>query len=129
MKRIPLFLGLLLLIGTASARGDIFSCMDCSERSVKDPNGGHVEASCCMSVGGHCYDRDVIRDYDVGAGCRVSEADSEGFTHCDSDRSFDSGCGGGGGKQPGSGLVQGDGGCVTDQYGWCDISCMSCTSS
>lgn len=127
MKRLTVLFGFLLLIFAGSANADIFSCMDCSERGVSDPNGGHIEASCCMSVGGHCYERDVIKEYDVGAGCRISEPDSMGFTSCASDKSFDPGCGGA--KTQKSELVQGDGGCVTDQYGWCDISCMNCTSA
>ena len=127
MKHLTILLGFLLLIAATSARADIFACMDCSERSVKDPNGGHIEASCCNSVDGHCYAGDVIKDWDVGAGCRVSEPDSMGFTSCNSDKTFDTNCGGG--KTGHAELVQGDGGCVTDQYGWCDISCMSCTSA
>jgi hypothetical protein len=125
MKRLTIFLGFLFLIAAGSVQADIFTCMDCSERGVNDANGGHIEASCCNSINGHCYSGDVIKDWDVGSGCRVSEPDSMGFTSCASDKTFDKSCGGGG-KTGQADLFQGDQGCVSDQYGWCDISCMSC---
>jgi hypothetical protein len=128
MKRLTVICGFLLLIGAVSARADILECMDCSERSVKDANGGHIEASCCNAINGHCYEGDVIKDWDVGSGCRVTAPDEMGFTSCASDKTFDPNCGGGSKTSP-SALFEGQNGCVTDQYGWCDISCMSCTSA
>jgi hypothetical protein len=65
MKRLTVLFGFLLLVVVGSASADIFTCMDCTERSVKDPNGGHIEASCCMSQGGHCYTGDILKDVDV----------------------------------------------------------------
>jgi len=127
MKRLTIVFGFLVLVCVGSARADIFACMDCTVRSVKDPNGGHIEASCCNSVNGHCYDGDILKDVDVGSGCRVSDPDEFGNTSCASDKTFDPGCGGG--KSGSAELFQGEQGCVTDQYGWCDISCMSCTSA
>lgn len=124
MKHLATLFAFLLLLGTVPARADIFSCMDCSERGVQDANGGHIEASCCNAVDGHCYTGDVIKEWDVGSGCRVSAPDSMGFTSCASDKTFDKSCGGG--KTGQAELFQGDQGCVSDQYGWCDISCMSC---
>ena len=126
MKRLAGLFGFVLLLVVGSARADIFTCMDCTERSVKDPNGGHIEASCCMSQGGHCYTGDILKDIDVGSGCRVSEADADGFTSCISDKTFDPNCGGGGKTSP-TATVIGDQGCYYDNYGYCDVSCSSCT--
>ena len=126
MKRLALFFSVAVLMCAGSATADIFECMDCSERGVSDPNGGHIEASCCMSQNGHCYERDVIKDWDVGSGCRISDPSTfDDSTGCISDKNFDPKCGGGG-KTGRADLFQGDQGCVSDQYGWCDIPCMSC---
>src|SRR5947208_2250441 len=115
MKRLTVLFGFLLLVVVGSARADIFSCMDCTERGVNDPNGGHIEASCCMSQGGHCYTGDVLKDVDVGSGCRVSEPDPEGFTSCISDKTFDANCGGGSKSGP-TATVIGEQGCNYDSY-------------
>src|SRR5436305_14905594 len=107
MKALTLLLGFSFLICVGSARADILSCMDCSERGVSDPNGGHIEASCCMSVNGHCYERDVMKDWDVGSGCRISDPSTfDGSTSCVSDKTFDPNCGGG--KNGRAELFQGD---------------------
>lgn len=126
MKWLPLLLA--LLVPAAANASVLNGCMDCTTRFVNNPGGDALlVASCCMSMNGHCFEGDEIVEPNVGFGCLISAPDAYGNTSCESNKN-DTYCQNGGKSTGPIGGFQGDGsGCVADKYGWCDISCQSCT--
>ena len=78
-------------------------------------------------MGGHCYPSDVLKNENVGYGCKTSIPDANGSTSCVSTEE-DKGCPAGGGtkKSPYAGF-EGDNPCSYDWMGWCDTSCRTCS--
>src|SRR5215218_6487726 len=127
MKRLHvMFVALTLILPAAAAHASVLNgCMDCTSRFVQGIDGtATLQASCCMSLNGHCFDGDTIVEANVGFGCLTSPPDRDGNTSCQSTGN-DTYCQSGGKKSPFATVLGGQS-CVTDQYGWCDISCSSC---
>jgi len=129
MKRIIPLLFILLVVmfpaGPAFAADDF--CMDCVQHLTEQGDKDVIEAQCCMAWNGHCYIGDVMKNENVGSGCKTSTPDENGSTSCIS-TDEDKGCLPRGGNRNPYGTFAGDGApCVYDSTGWCDSACGSCT--
>jgi hypothetical protein len=119
-----------VLVIFVAAPASAQECMDCTQRVVvRGDSSAYVEASCCMAVAGHCYEKDYIVDTNVGFGCRTSLPTENGSTKCESDKVIDKDCKGGSGsgtKTGFNGFLDEGGSCAYNQYGWCDAACAQC---
>lgn len=127
MKRFLLMVSVLLVLAPFSLQAEDF-CMDCVHRFVYDAGLARMtnEASCCMANDqGDCFTGDRLMYTNIGHGCRVVADAESGGTRCQ-DEGTDANCGaatGGTGKKTGTISWE----CVYDAYGYCDVSCRSCT--